>query len=90
MDRLYLHVKLSTDLSKYAKPQCMKNMLGTFKSTIAVKLLKEEEYQDVEKITIDWVIGTETTNATDVACRSSILILLKSSTEPLIIISFSI
>ena len=67
MDGLYLRVKLSTDLSKYAKPQCMKNMLDTFKSTIAVKVLEEEEYQDIEKITIDWVMGTETTTANDVA-----------------------
>ena len=62
MNGLYLRVKLTRDLSKYAKPQAMKDMLQKFKSTIAVQLLDEEECDDMERITIDWEIGTGNTN----------------------------
>ena len=71
MSGLYLRVRLSRDLRKYEKPQAMKNMLDKFKSTIAVKLLEEEEYEDMERITIDWEMGTGNSNtnrtANDVA-----------------------
>ena len=71
MSGLYLRVRLSRDLRKYEKPQAMKNMLEKFKSTIAVKLLEEEEYEDMERITIDWEMATGNSNtnrtANDVA-----------------------
>ena len=48
MSGLFIRQRLSLDLSKYVKPQAMKNMLATFASNIAVKELSPEEYKELE------------------------------------------
>ena len=62
MKGLFLRVKLSLDLSKYEKPQEMKNMLQRFKSTVAALEIDESEYEKMERISVDYLVETQDGN----------------------------
>ena len=62
MDGLHMRIRLSKDLSKYAKPEAMKRMLAEFKRTIAVTMIDDDECVDMEKISIDWEMPRQSTN----------------------------
>ena len=48
MKGLYLRQALTSDLSKYRMPAAMKSMLKSFRDSIALTLLDEEEYAQLE------------------------------------------
>ena len=50
LDGLYLRQKLSTDLSKYTKPQAMKDMLMCFKEKVAATVITNKQYGELEEI----------------------------------------
>ena len=40
---------LSKDLSKYKKPEAMKRMLEDFKNRIAVQMIDDSDYEELER-----------------------------------------
>ena len=50
MDGLHMRRALSKDLKKYKKPEAMKRMLDDFHTKIAVEMLDDEDYVELEKV----------------------------------------
>ena len=46
---LHMRKPLSKDLSKYKKPEAMKRMLEDFKNRIAVQMIDDSDYEDLER-----------------------------------------
>jgi len=47
MAGLFIREKLSEDLSKYAMPDKMKQMLATLQQNVGVKMLSDEDYATI-------------------------------------------